>query len=141
MEKSITKSAKETQNFGAVTADKIRRGGIIALYGDLGSGKTTFVQGLGRGLGLSNKIISPSFIIIRTYSLTGRNFYHIDLYRINDQKEIVGMGLTEIIQNKENIITIEWPEKIEAMLPKERINIYFEYIDANKRQIAIDKIS
>lgn len=143
-QKIITNSSEETQKLGLKLAKKINSGTIFALYGDLGSGKTTFVQGLAKGLKIDNKIISPTFIIMRKYHLPitdhrspVTDFYHIDLYRIKDQKDVKELGLTEILNDKKNIIAIEWPEKIREILPKNRIDIFFEYKDENKRQIKI----
>jgi len=133
----LTNSFEETQQLGRELAKKIKNGHCFALYGDLGSGKTTFVQGFAKGLGITKKIISPSFIIVRSYEIDLRNFYHVDLYRIHDEKDIEGLGLSEIINDPEAIVTIEWPGKIEDRLPKKRTNIYFEYIDPDKRKIII----
>jgi len=140
----ITKNFKETQRLGSQFADKLKRRGVIALYGDLGSGKTTFVQGLAKGLGIDKKIISPTFIIVRKYeiplkssALNLKSFYHVDLYRIENEKDIEGLGLVEIINDPENIVAVEWPEKIEKLLPKKRTNLYFEYFGDDKRQIIL----
>lgn len=118
---------------------------MIALYGELGSGKTTFVQGLAKGLGVKQRIISPTFIIIRTYKLKSQNsnrktttqnsklFYHIDLYRIVN--DIKGLGLEEILENPQNVVAIEWAERLGDLLPKERWDLYFKYLDEEKRKI------
>lgn len=144
----ITNSNIETQNAAENFSKELKGGEVIALYGDLGSGKTTFVQGLAKGLGIKRRIISPTFIIIRNYELRMknhglrfRNFYHVDLYRINSQKDIEMLGLSEIIIGRENIVAIEWAEKIVEYLPKERIDIYFEYLSDNKRKIKIEYAS
>lgn len=135
----ITNSYEETQKLGADFARKINSVSVLALHGDLGSGKTTFIQGLAKGLGIQNKIISPTFIIMRTYEINPKTFYHVDLYRIKDEKDITELGLIELMQDTQNIFAIEWPEKIEKILPKKRIDIFFEYIDENKRKIIIGK--
>jgi tRNA threonylcarbamoyladenosine biosynthesis protein TsaE len=137
----ITRGFNRTQKLGEDFAQQVKSG-VIALYGDLGNGKTTFVQGLAKGLGIKSRIISPTFIIIRSYainrkSVNAKHFYHIDLYRIQSEKDVVGMELLEIIDNPENIVAIEWPEKIEKILPKEVSRIYFKYIDENRREIII----
>ncbi len=133
----ITNSFEETQQLGKDIAQKIKYGGILALYGDLGSGKTTFVQGLAKGLGIRQKIISPTFIISRKYDSKERSFYHIDLYRIGEKSDIENIGLSEIINDKSNIAAIEWPEKIENLLPKNSIRIYFMYLKDDQRSIKI----
>jgi len=142
----ITNSSKETQLFAEKLARNMHGGEVICLYGDLGYGKTTFIQGFARGLGLEGRIISPTFIIMRSYQANSKfqdsrfkNFYHIDLYRINTEQEIIDLGLFELLNNSENIIVIEWPEKMGKLLPKNRIDIIFEYLDEDKRKIVIQE--
>ncbi len=141
MEKIITKSFEETQALGLELAKKLKGGEVLALHGDLGSGKTTFMQGLAKGLGIKRNIISPTFIIMRTYAIGNdsniQNLYHVDLYRIASENDIDGLGLKELLGEKENIVAIEWPEKIKKVLPKNKIDIYFEYLQEDKRKIRI----
>src|SRR5258706_12927681 len=129
MKTIITNSFEETQKIGYDFAKTLKGGEIIALHGDLGSGKTTFVQGLAAGLGIKRRVISPTFIIMRSYEedLRFKNFYHVDLYRIENEKDVEGLGLKEIMQGADNIVAIEWPEKIENLLPENRIDIIFNY--------------
>ncbi len=138
----VTNSLEETQRIAWKLAKKLEGGDLIALYGSLGSGKTTFVQGLAKGLGIKKRIISPTFVIVRKYRVTNyklpiTNFYHTDLYRIESQKDLFGLGLKEIMNNSENIIVIEWAEKMESILPKDAIKIYLEYVDEKSRKIQI----
>ncbi len=138
----IAKSKEETQRLGEEVGKKIKKGGVIALYGDLGNGKTTFVQGLAKGLGIKKRIISPTFIIARSYKIKNQKLkflYHIDLYRIKDVNDIEGLGLDEIIRNKHNIIVIEWAEKMKELLPDKRWDIKFEFLNEDKRKITINK--
>lgn len=142
----ITQNFKETQAFGKKFASHLKGGEIIALYGDLGSGKTTFMQGLAEGLGITKNIISPTFIIMRTYQLGAqdkgrgvRHLYHLDLYRIVNEEQTIDLGLQEVMGESENIVAIEWPDKIENLLPDERINIYFTYLQDDRREIRIGK--
>lgn len=142
--KYITNSAQETQNIGQELAKRLKPGDFIALFGELGGGKTTFVQGLVRGLGINKRIISPTFIILRQYKIPDKssNFYHIDLYRINMEKyEVPELGLDEIIKEKKDIIAVEWAEKMGNLLPENRREISFEYIGDNKRRISIRRIN
>ncbi len=149
-----TKSSGETQKIGKDIAHKLNGGGIIALYGDLGSGKTTFVQGFAKGLGIKQNIISPTFIIARKYEIPNYssseqsesrssrldrtiNFFHIDLYRIENETDIKGLGLEEIFADKSNIVAIEWPEKIEKLLPEKALGVHFKYIKGDQRRIEI----
>lgn len=133
----ITNSAFETEKFGEKLAKKVKKGGIIALYGELGSGKTTFVRGLARGLGIKKRVLSPTFIFIRPYKINSKILYHIDLYRINKFEETRGLGLEEILSKPKNIVVIEWAEKVKKILPKKRIDIHFNYLDENKRKITL----
>lgn len=163
MKQIVTNSFKETRQVGFDLAKKLNGGEVLALYGDLGSGKTTFMQGLARGLGITKNIISPTFIIMRSYEITrhsgkqkahpeseknrswtsqdddfsARNLYHVDLYRINGEKDVESLGLLELMNQPDNIVAIEWPDKIENLLPQNRINIYFEYLEDDKREIKI----
>jgi tRNA threonylcarbamoyladenosine biosynthesis protein TsaE len=156
MKTIITNSFEQTQKLGLELASTLKGGEVIALHGDLGSGKTTFVQGLAEGLGIKQRIISPTFIIMRTYVIpdsdpgstsldsglrrndrNGKNFFHVDLYRIETERDVEGLGLLELIGDSENIVVIEWPEKIGHLLPETRIDISFEYIGDDKRRIVI----
>jgi len=105
---------------------------IIGLTGELGAGKTVFIQGFARGLGIKGKIKSPTFILMRRHN----NFYHFDCYRIKKFKEILDLGWRELINNPQNIILIEWAEKIKNILPKNYIKIRLEHVNKNKRKIS-----
>lgn len=139
-----TKRFEETQKIGFDIAQNLAGKNVLALYGNLGSGKTTFVQGLAKNLGIEQKIISPTFIIVRRYEIPinstiqqFNNFYHIDLYRIENKKDLDGLGLGEILNDQSNLVAIEWPEKIDKLLPNNTIKFYFEYLGDDKRQIII----
>lgn len=135
-----TQSFAETQKFGKDFLKQLHDAHVLALHGDLGSGKTTFVQGLAQGLGITQRIISPTFIIMRTYQAHAsgfKHFYHVDLYRIKSERDIEGLGLLEIMQDPENLVVIEWPEKIENLLPDKRVDLFFEYIADDERKITM----
>lgn len=129
MKTFITQSSFETQRLAQNLAKNFKSG-VIALSGPLGAGKTTFVQGFAKGLGIKDKIISPTFVLIRQH----KNLYHVDLYRINNFQEL---GLNEILENPSNIIIIEWAEKIKKMLPKDTTWITFEVFGETKRKIIL----
>lgn len=133
--KYITRSKKETKDLAKKLAKKLT--GVIALIGELGSGKTTFAQGFAEGLEIKEKIISPTFVLIRQHKIPNSKkiLYHIDLYRIEDIKSL---GLDELWSNKENIVLIEWAEKIKKLLPKNTTYIQFKILSENKRQIIIN---
>ena len=141
-----TSSFAKTQKVAEDFAKNLKGGEVICLYGDLGFGKTTFTQGLAKGMGVTGRIISPTFIIMRSYSTTFHfpfstfnSFYHVDLYRISKEEEIVEIGLLDIMNDPQNIVAIEWPEKMGKLLPEKRIEIKFEYIDEDIRRIKIIK--
>lgn len=137
---------------------------VVALYGDLGSGKTSFVQGAAKALGIDATIISPTFVIERVYPVrtNGRKrptsngtskltlqqgleqshkefecFIHIDCYRIDASKEIALLGWDEKVANPRNVIFVEWAERIGEILPKDAIRIYFEHEGETARRIKI----
>jgi len=153
-----SKSAKQTQELAKNLANeisntkfKISGAVVLALKGNLGSGKTTFTQGFLKGLGVKKKITSPTFVIFKRYKLpsfievsAGRQanrykfVYHIDCYRIKKSQELLILGIKEIFDNSKNIVLIEWPERIAGILPKERINVGFEYGKReNERRIVV----
>ncbi len=137
----ITNSSKETEDMGFSLAKEIKAGKMprfIALWGDLGSGKTTFMKGLAKGLGVKEDISSPTFVIFKKYKAgKGVFLYHFDAYRISSSKELSVLGFEEILSKKENVITAEWSENIEEALPKERVDVRLSFIDENKRECLI----
>ncbi|MBI2614012.1 MAG: tRNA (adenosine(37)-N6)-threonylcarbamoyltransferase complex ATPase subunit type 1 TsaE [Candidatus Levybacteria bacterium] len=128
----ITKNSQETKKLGRDFAKTLKKGDVVCLYGDLGSGKTTFTQGLAEGLGIKEKIISPTFLIIRTYP--PKNFYHVDLYRVANNN-LQELGLQEILKDPSNITAIEWAQNLKEELPKKRIDIIFSHEKENTRRI------
>lgn len=135
----ITKSAFETQSLGKEAASNLEGGAVFALSGDLGSGKTTFVQGFAEGLGVKARIISPTFILVRKYKVGDKDFYHIDLYRLegNIENEVINLGLSDLWEKPENIVVIEWAEKIKNMIPESAKWIKFENLGGDRRKIMI----
>lgn len=115
---------------------------VVGMSGDLGSGKTAFVQGIAKHLGIKDKIISPTFVIQKRYEMKNhkdfKNLIHIDAYRLEKPEEILKIGWHDLTKDKGNIIFIEWPEKIEPLLPKGHKKIVFEFIDPEKRSISVE---
>jgi len=167
MKEIITESLEETQELARKFAGDIlplpKKTGktvVLALAGDLGSGKTTFAQGIAKGLGVKDFITSPTFVIIKEYKIriagkilrqksfevrkglrqgaSFRSLFHIDCYRLNKPWQMQELGFEEIINNPQNIVVIEWPEKIAEILPKDAIKIKFEFIDENRRKIIFE---
>jgi len=115
---------------------------VVALYGDLGSGKTTFVQEVARAQGVTKTVISPTFVIERVYKLANQKFerlVHIDCYRIESAEEITAIGWKEKLAHPGNLIFVEWAERIEEVLPPSAVRIYFEHVDEHKRKITMTK--
>ena len=132
-----TQSAAETQHLGQTIGAAIQEPIIIALTGDLGSGKTAFVQGLAKGLDVSNKyyITSPTFTLINEYP--GRHLlYHVDLYRIEHLTELDDVGLEEVLQAKA-VIAIEWAEKLSQDMLSDHLQLQFKIIAENDRRIDV----
>jgi len=147
--KKITKNLQEThdaaRDFAASLSMAVDKEGesdgaiVVALSGDLGSGKTSFVQGVAKYFGIKDKIVSPTFVIQKRYELKGhknlKNLVHIDAYRLLKPEEITRIGWNNLIKEKGNIVFVEWPEKIEPLLPKGHKKLVFEFIDPEKRGI------
>ena len=141
---SLTKTPEQTKKLGQLLAKEVlknprkKRAFVLALKGDLGGGKTTFLQGFVLALGLKQRITSPTFIIVKRVSLNKgqfRDFYHIDCYRIKEPKELTALGFREILAFPQNIVAIEWAERVEKILPKDTMTIEFEFIDQQTRKI------
>ncbi len=121
-----------------ISDKKTKNATVLAMYGDLGSGKTTLTQNICKNLGIKNKIISPTFVIMKKYLIENKKFkrlIHIDAYRLNKKEEMIHLGWNEIISDNENIIIIEWPEKIEGLIPKDSIVVKLTHIDNDTRGI------
>lgn len=141
--KVISKSSQDTQELAAALVKDLKTGTLITLKGELGAGKTTFAQGLGRVLGLE-RMTSPTYTLIREYPIDGKKWpfsrlYHIDLYRLGSKAEILDLGLSEIWFDPQNLILIEWPEKIEEYLPKPHIVVDITKTKGDTREIAVQK--
>lgn len=131
-----TNSPEQTQKVARNFAKDLRLGDIVMLYGDLGSGKTQFFKGLAIGLGIKQRVTSPTFVFLKIYNANGKTINHIDLYRSENISDLREIGLDEIFES--NAITvIEWADRLEDNLPKKRIDIYIESVDENKRRISI----
>ncbi|MDP1721756.1 MAG: tRNA (adenosine(37)-N6)-threonylcarbamoyltransferase complex ATPase subunit type 1 TsaE [Candidatus Gottesmanbacteria bacterium] len=124
---------KSEQDRGALT---------VCLYGELGSGKTTFVQGFGKALGITSRLLSPTFYIVRRYQLVKQSgfLYHIDLYRIGDEKELVELGIPEMLRDSDSIVLIEWADTLGGLLPKRRVDIRFEVLENDSHKISMERV-
>jgi tRNA threonylcarbamoyladenosine biosynthesis protein TsaE len=155
--KYVAKNLEETQKIAGEFVKTLRWQGpslpsvnsatIVGLYGELGSGKTSFTQGVALALGISETVVSPTFVIEKIYELTrpteglgsNQNFshlIHIDAYRLEKSSELLHLGWQEIIADPKNLILIEWPERVADIIP-EHIRINFCHIENEQRKIEV----
>lgn len=139
-----SKQVKDTEAFAtSVASDVLERGlgesaAIIALSGELGAGKTTFTKGFAKALGVVDVVTSPTFILEKIYLLEKGPFkrlVHIDAYRLESAQELSALGWDEIIEDPENMVVIEWPEKVEGGIPAHAITIHFTHRGESERDI------
>ena len=138
MRKTVTTcSPEETKKLGAALGRKLRGGEVIALKGELGSGKTCFTQGLARGLGVRGRVRSPSFIIMAGYR--GRlRLYHFDFYRLESEAELAELGLEEC-RGSGAVLVIEWAEKFAAHLPRGTLWLEMEWRGEEERKLSFKR--
>src|SRR3989344_2059078 len=155
-----TKSPKETQKIASLLAEKIKikktanttRGAlVVAMEGELGAGKTVFTQGFAKALKIKAKIKSPTFVLMKHYpipdsglrikktisnqQLTISNFYHLDCYRLKNYKDLLPLGVKEILKEPANIILVEWAERVKPILPRNCIKVHIDHIGQKERKI------
>lgn len=130
----ITSGPEQTEHVGEALGSLLKPGDLVCLYGDLGSGKTRFSFGVAMGLEVREQYItSPTFTLVNVYR--GRiPFYHIDLYRLKDPAELESVGLDEYVDS-DGAAVIEWAERAEDELPKERLSVYFSSVNERSREI------
>ena len=152
--KYVSKSRQETreiaQNFLNSIISHPGRACVVALEGDLGSGKTAFTQAVGEILGVKENMHSPTFVIMKIYVLPDatpvntpclqgvRNLIHIDAYRLEKESELLHLGWNEIIKEPENLVLIEWPENVPGIIPEDAKRIYFKFVDESTREISYE---
>ena len=117
---------------------------VVGLVGELGSGKTSFVQCVAHELGIEERVLSPTFVIMKTYDLrptphsrSFKHLVHIDAYRLERGEELEVLGWKEILDNPGNLVLVEWAEKIKEILPPSTILLSFEYVDETTRAITV----
>ena len=142
--KHISKSLKDTDDIAKDILKHIsingQRAKVVGLYGDLGAGKTALTQALARELGIKEKVVSPTFVIMKSYQLSGSSFQkliHIDAYRLEKGEELAKLGWAEIISDPENLVLIEWPEIVADVMPKNHDKIKIKHLDENSREFEI----
>ena len=135
-------SAAETHRIARAVAGGLRRRDVVALEGELGAGKTQFVQGVAEYFSVVEPVTSPSFVLLNRY--TGKDsdgtellLYHFDLYRIRSEEELYDIGFEEFLR-KEGIVLVEWADRFPSMLPADRVDVRLRHgIDASTREIEI----
>lgn len=149
----ITKNAKQTQKLGQILAKEAvknkrrQKALVIGLEGELGAGKTTFVQGLARELGIKEKITSPTFVLMRSFLIgktAGQIFkflIHLDAYRLADHRDLLGLGIKEILTDKNNLVIIEWADRVAKVMPVGCFLVHFDHVNKNTRKINIRRSS
>ena len=136
----ITKSPLETQKAAGQILEELEKtdGNLICIYGEMGAGKTTLIQGIAKTLGVNGRVVSPTFILMRKYPVSGnsfKNLWHIDLYRLNSLEEVRQLGIKELVDERNNLVIIEWARRAEKLLPQKRLEVNLEYLSIQKRKI------
>jgi tRNA threonylcarbamoyladenosine biosynthesis protein TsaE len=133
----ISRSPEETQAIGARLGARLRPGAVIACTGELGAGKTCFLQGLARGLGVASDVTSPTFVLVNQYR--GRlPVYHLDAYRTGSLTELVDLGLEEMLHG-DGVTVIEWADKLLPLLPVHTIHVHLSGLGDEPREIRIEE--
>ena len=144
----ISHKAEETRALGQKLTRNFlkkrspRKALIISCEGELGTGKTTFIQGVARGFGIKEQIKSPTFVILRQHRLPQEvagfeTFYHLDCYRLKGARDILNLGFKDLICDPKNVIVIEWANRIKKCLPAESLRVKFRHLGNQKREIRI----
>jgi tRNA threonylcarbamoyladenosine biosynthesis protein TsaE len=134
-----TQNSEETMDFGERLGAALEAGDVVALFGDLGAGKTTMTKGIARGVGVTSEIHSPTFTLIHEHS--GRvPFYHVDLYRLAGDEDVEFLGLEEYVFG-DGITVIEWADRAPRLLPEERLEITLGFTGDEQREMKINATS
>jgi tRNA threonylcarbamoyladenosine biosynthesis protein TsaE len=128
-------SPEQTQRLGVRLGELLRAGDLVCLEGTLGAGKTSLAQGIGRGCGVAESLISPTFTLIHEYQRPQDDLrlYHVDLYRVSGAQEALGLGLGDYVDDELAITLIEWPERARELLPQEKLWIVLRHVEVHKR--------
>lgn len=140
MQEYFSDSEQKTKEIAKKLAFHLGKGSFLAVYGDLGVGKTAFVKGLAEGLGVSENIVSPTFTILRAYESGKLPLYHLDVYRIADEDELFEIGFDDYAEG-DGICVCEWANLIPDALPEKRLDITIERISDHERRIVIEEVA
>ncbi len=136
MQTYLTNNEQETEELGARFAADLPGGTVVAMYGDLGAGKTAFVRGMARGMGLSCRVSSPTFTIVNEY-LGPRELIHFDMYRLSGADELFEIGWEDYL-NRGAVCAVEWSEKVEDAFYGDEIRVTIEKLGDTQRKITIE---
>lgn len=132
----ISRSPEQTRRVGMRLGELLRVGDVVALEGELGTGKTTFVQGLASGWGSLDPVSSPSYVLVNVYRrLDGAQLYHLDAYRLNSPAEAADLDITALVE--EGPLVVEWADRIKGALPRKRLWITMRWIAEEQRDFTI----
>jgi tRNA threonylcarbamoyladenosine biosynthesis protein TsaE len=135
----FSRSPDQTRRIGMRLGGALQAGDVICLQGDLGAGKTTFVQGVALGWGSLDAVSSPTFILVNVYRRGDEaRLFHMDAYRLDSTPEAEELDLDAMLN--EGTLLIEWPERIDGLVPGERLWIQFEYVDEEEREMKFKAI-
>lgn len=149
----ITRSAGETKKVAAILAEEIqkqqsRAAQVIALSGNLGAGKTTFVQGFADAWGIKENVLSPTFVLMKVYAFSKgsarrkspRHLVHVDCYRMESFQDLAHLGFAELLRDRDTVIILEWAERVKKILPKNTLWIYFSHAkNPEERNIIVEQ--
>ncbi len=134
----ISNSINDTQNFAKDLAKKVKIGQTILLYGDMGAGKTTLTKSLLKELGVTSNVTSPTFTIVNEYAIKNGKVNHFDMYRLEDESEAQEIGLEEMLNDKNAINIVEWPQKASSILPEEHIKLTINILGEEQREFLLE---
>ncbi|MFZ8845535.1 tRNA (adenosine(37)-N6)-threonylcarbamoyltransferase complex ATPase subunit type 1 TsaE [Thermoflexus sp.] len=137
---TLSPDESTTRRLGAVLGRWLRAGDVVAVQGPLGAGKTRFIQGLAKGLGVTDPVQSPSFVLIQAYPLPdGGRLYHVDLYRLSEPGEAWALGLWDLFEEPA-VIAIEWPERAAGLIPEPYLRVTLSPLGDSGRRVRIEAI-
>jgi len=135
-----SRNIAQTESIAAKLAGSLEDRRCVALYGELGAGKTQFVRGLVAGLGGNPKVVSsPTFVLLNVYTAGTTTVHHLDAYRVTGSKDFEQIGFLELL-DQDSVVVVEWAEKVADVLPAKRIDVRIEVISPSQRQITIERI-
>lgn len=132
-----THSAEETVRLGTALSPVVVPGDMIVLSGDLGAGKTTFTQGLAVGLGITNPVTSPTFLLMKEYFGGRYPLMHMDIYRLEKIQEVIDLGYDEFL-DPSYVVVVEWGDMVEPLLPRNHLDVEIRHVDDDVRRITIE---